>query len=79
MLILGIGYKARQGKGTAAQAIIDAHKSLLDIRGYGFSDALKDELYDALQNPLHPFWDVVVRVKKEKLEFYTPIGSLENA
>jgi hypothetical protein len=44
MLILGIGYKARQGKGTAAQAIIDSQKAELDIRGYGFGDALKREV-----------------------------------
>lgn len=49
MLILGIGYKARQGKGTAAQAIIDAHKVALDIRGYGFSDALKREVNAAAE------------------------------
>jgi hypothetical protein len=43
MLIIGFGHKARRGKDTAVQAIIDARGSKYDIRRYAFADELKRE------------------------------------
>lgn len=40
MLLIGFGHKARQGKDTAARAILNACPS---ARQYGFADALKKE------------------------------------
>lgn len=42
--IIGFGHKARQGKDEAAKAIMEAHGGHLDIRRYGFADALKREV-----------------------------------
>jgi len=43
-LIIGFGHKARQGKGTVVQTIIDYAKDKYDIRSYGFGDELKKEV-----------------------------------
>jgi len=44
MLIVGLGHKARRGKDTATQAIIDAYGAQHDIRRFAFGDALKHEV-----------------------------------
>jgi hypothetical protein len=46
ILIIGIGHRARRGKDTAAQAIIDSRPDL-DIRRFGFGDAVKEEVNEA--------------------------------
>jgi len=43
MVILGFGHKARRGKDSAAQAIIEAHPGV-DIRKYSFGQVLKQEV-----------------------------------
>lgn len=52
-LILGLGHRMRSGKDTAANAIISAYP---EARRYGFADALKFEVFDALCNPKDEFW-----------------------
>lgn len=46
-LLIGFGYKARSGKDTAVQAIIDARSSQYDVRRYAFADELKREYTEA--------------------------------
>lgn len=46
-ILIGLGYRMRMGKDTAAQAIINAYKSKYDIRRYAFGDALKEEYVEA--------------------------------
>jgi hypothetical protein len=41
--ILGFGHKLKQGKDTAAEAIIKARGGLYDVRRYAFADELKRE------------------------------------
>jgi hypothetical protein len=66
---IGLSGRARAGKDTAAQAIIEARGmsfrssrvpphllGLFDIRRSAFGDALKVELYDILLQPRHPYW-----------------------
>jgi hypothetical protein len=43
-LIIGFGYKARQGKDTAIKTIIDHFGDQYDIRRYAFGDELKREV-----------------------------------
>lgn len=43
-LVIGVGYKARQGKGTVVSAMADYSRSLYDTRVYGFGDVLKEEV-----------------------------------
>jgi hypothetical protein len=47
-LVIGFGYKARHGKDTAAQAIIDAYPQY-DVRKYPFAAALKAEVNQAAE------------------------------
>lgn len=54
-LIIGFGYKARNGKNSAAEAIRDAFPQY-DIRLFAFGDELKVEFYDALQTRWHDYW-----------------------
>lgn len=42
-LIIGFGYRARSGKDTAVKAILEGRNGL-DVRRYGFADALKAEV-----------------------------------
>lgn len=57
--IIGFGYKARQGKDTAASAIVKECGALTDIRIYHLADALKVEVFDAIFTarlaPVAPF------------------------
>jgi hypothetical protein len=46
-LIVGFGYKARNGKDTAVQAILDARRDKFDVRRYSFASALKREVNEA--------------------------------
>jgi hypothetical protein len=55
-LVIGLSGRARAGKDTSSQAIIDARGDQYDIRRSAFGDALKVELYDALLQPMHPYW-----------------------
>lgn len=48
-VIIGIGYKARNGKDHTAQTIIRERGSKFDIRKYGFADALKREVNEAAE------------------------------
>lgn len=43
-VIVGFGYRARSGKDSACNAIIEAYKDKFDIRKYGLGDALKAEV-----------------------------------
>lgn len=47
-LVIGFGYKARRGKDTACQAIINARGRHVVIRRYAFADALRQEVEQAL-------------------------------
>jgi hypothetical protein len=44
MLVIGFGYRARQGKDTSAQAMLEACPLFADVRQYAFADALKMEV-----------------------------------
>ena len=43
-ILIGLGYKARRGKDTVANAIIEARGAQYDIRRYVFADALREEV-----------------------------------
>jgi hypothetical protein len=47
MLLIGFGYKARQGKNTAALAVLEACPLDSNVRVYAFADALKTEVRTA--------------------------------
>jgi hypothetical protein len=57
-LLIGFGYKARNGKDTAAKHIIETYGDRYDIRKYAFADQLKTEVYDALENWRDQVWNV---------------------
>ena len=44
MLLIGFGHRARQGKNTAADAILNSCPLETQVRQYGFADALKKEV-----------------------------------
>ena len=44
MILIGFGHRARQGKNTAAQAVLEAQPLDCDVRMYAFADALKKEV-----------------------------------
>lgn len=44
MLVIGFGHRARQGKNTAARAVLDACPLDAQVRMYAFGDALKLEV-----------------------------------
>ena len=44
MLVIGFGHRARQGKNTAAQAVLDACPLETQVRMYSFAEALKKEV-----------------------------------
>lgn len=46
-LIIGFGHKARHGKDEAIKAIVEHAGCVMDIRAYGFGDALKAEVNEA--------------------------------
>jgi hypothetical protein len=43
-IVIGIGYKARNGKDTVTQTIIDTFKDKYDVRRFAFADSLKREV-----------------------------------
>jgi hypothetical protein len=47
MLLIGFGHRARQGKNTAAQAVLESCPLDTDVRMYAFADALKMEVRSA--------------------------------
>lgn len=44
MLLIGFGYRARQGKNTAAMAMLESCPLDTDVRLYAFADALRQEV-----------------------------------
>lgn len=44
MLVIGFGHRARQGKNTAAQAVLEACPLETQVRLYAFGDALRREV-----------------------------------
>lgn len=52
-VIIGFGYKARRGKDTAVQAIMEGRGGEYDIRRYAFGDALREEVIEAAKD--YPF------------------------
>ena len=44
MILIGFGHRARQGKNTAAQAVMDLQPLDTEVRLYAFGDALKTEV-----------------------------------
>jgi len=48
-IIVGFGYKARRGKDTATQAIVERFKGEYDVRRYAFADELKREVNQAAE------------------------------
>jgi hypothetical protein len=49
MLLIGFGYKARQGKNSAAIAVINAASLDTNVRQYAYADALKAEVTQAIR------------------------------
>lgn len=49
MLLIGFGYKARQGKNSAAIAVINAAPLDINVRQYAYADALKAEVTRAIR------------------------------
>ena len=49
MLLIGIGFRARNGKDTVAKEIIKARGGQYDIRKYAFADELKKEYTQAVE------------------------------
>jgi hypothetical protein len=47
MLLIGFGHRARMGKNTAAQAVLEACPLDTDVHLYAFADALKMEVRSA--------------------------------
>lgn len=47
-LVIGLGFKARHGKNTAAKAIVDSRSQGYDIREYAFATELKREVTEAI-------------------------------
>lgn len=58
-IIIGVGVKARSGKDTIVKHLIETYKDKYDIRRYAFADILKEELYDALCDSYHPYWEFI--------------------
>lgn len=56
-IIIGFGYKTKHGKDTAAAHCAAKWSGKYDVRRYALADALKVEVYDALCNPLDPYWE----------------------
>lgn len=55
--VVSVSGRARSGKDTLVKHLIETYKDKYDIRRYAFADALKIELYNALVNPLDPYWE----------------------
>jgi hypothetical protein len=47
-VIIGLGYKAKMGKDTAVNAILEARGGQYDIRRYAFADTLREEVDAAM-------------------------------
>jgi hypothetical protein len=52
MLLIGFGYKARQGKNSAAIAVLNASPLDSHARLYAFADALRAEVAKVLKQNL---------------------------
>lgn len=74
-IIVAFGYEARQGKDSAAKAIVEARGGQYDIRLYPFAKQLKLEFYAAAQNPLDPFWEWLYKATGKTVRFYDGIAS----
>lgn len=74
-IVIGFGYAARQGKDTAVQAIVDARGTQYDIKLYPFAKVLKEEFYEACQNPFDAFWEFLFKKFGKTARFCTLIGS----
>lgn len=57
-IIIGVGVRARSGKDTIVKHLIETYNNKYDMRRYAFGDALKEELYDVLLDPLHKYWEM---------------------
>ena len=55
MLLIGFGHRARQGKNTAAEAVLNACPLATDVRMYALADALKQEVRVAVAKLGGPF------------------------
>lgn len=55
MIIIGFGNKARHGKDTAVQYLLESGLPYTRKR-YAFGDLLKAEVYQLLQHPLADYW-----------------------
>jgi hypothetical protein len=55
-LIIGFGHRARQGKDEAVAHLIKTYGGRYDVRRYAFADMLKEQWYDLLLQPCHPYW-----------------------
>ena len=66
MLVIGMGHRARQGKDTAALAMINAAPLELQIRQYGFADALKKEVWLACSRSGGQ-WNLIAHYKEAGL------------
>lgn len=48
-LVVGVGYKARHGKNTVSETIVEAYRNQYNIHLYAFGDALKREVNEVDQ------------------------------
>ena len=55
-LLIAFGHKSHHGKDTAAAAIMNRYGTEYGIARYAFADSLKEEFYDVLLQPNHPYW-----------------------
>jgi hypothetical protein len=58
-LMIAFGSKAKSGKDTAAKRIMETFGDRYQFAKVAFGDALKCEIYDALNNWRDPIWDQV--------------------
>ncbi len=55
-IFLGFGHKTKHGKDTASAHCAAKWSQQYDIKEYSFATVLKVEVYEALCQPLHPYW-----------------------
>lgn len=73
-LVIGFGYKARNGKDTCVAHLIETYKDKYNMKRYAFANELKVELYDALVDGQHAYW----RTNKDWLGLPKPSEAYEH-
>lgn len=55
-VVIAFSAKARHGKNTAAQHLVDTYGHKYSCKQYSFAEALKCEVYDVLADPFNKYW-----------------------